>query len=80
MLIGKRVMLHIGKNYQAALGILRPLAEQGFADAQYNFGVSYDRGEGVPQEDKTAVKWLRPAAEGGDSSAKDALKKLKTVV
>ena len=37
--------------------------------AQYNLGVMYDNGDGVPQDYKEAVKWYRLAAEQGDASA-----------
>ena len=50
-------------NYQKALEIFKPLAEQGDARAQYNLGVVYDEGEGVPQDYTEAIKWYRLAAE-----------------
>ena len=37
------------------------LAEQGIAFAQYNLGVMYANGRGVPQNDAEAVKWYRLA-------------------
>jgi TPR repeat protein len=40
-----------------------PLAEQSRADAQYNLGIMYDNGHGVPENDKTSVKWYTKAAE-----------------
>ena len=39
------------------------LAKQGIAEAQYNLGLMYSKGEGVPSDDKEAVKWYRLAAE-----------------
>ena len=56
--------LHAG-DYATALQEWRPLAEQGNADAQYNLGVMYDNGQGVPQDYAEAVKWYRLAAEQG---------------
>jgi Sel1 repeat len=50
-------------DYITALRILRPLADQGDAQAQYNLGVLYDNGLGVPQDDAEAMKWYRKAAE-----------------
>jgi TPR repeat protein len=41
------------------------LAEQGEAYAQYNLGVMYANGEGVPENDAEAVRWYRLAAEQG---------------
>jgi len=38
-------------------------AEQGDAEAQYNLGEAYTKGEGIPQDYAEAVKWTRKAAE-----------------
>ena len=46
-----------------------PLAIQGNSPAQYGLGFMYDYGEGVPEDDKEAVKWYRLAAEQGYASA-----------
>jgi TPR repeat protein len=40
----------------------RLAAEQGDASAQYNLGVMYTNGEGVPKDDVTAARWYRLAA------------------
>ena len=48
---------------------LEPLAEQGDANAQFSLGKIYDYGQGVPRNDKTAVKWYRLAAEQGHAEA-----------
>ncbi len=48
-------------------------AEQGFADAQSNFGIMYDEGYGVPENDAEAVKWYRKSAEQGDVMAQNNL-------
>ena len=58
-----------GGDYATALRELTSLAEQGDAVAQYNLGVLYRDGQGVPQDYKTAVKWTRLAAEQGDADA-----------
>jgi uncharacterized protein len=44
-------------------------AEQGDAVAQYNLGVMYEKGEGVPENDAEAVKWYRKAADQGNADA-----------
>ncbi|MBU4372103.1 MAG: sel1 repeat family protein [Syntrophaceae bacterium] len=49
----------------AALRELKPLAEQGNAEAQFNLGSLYYQGWEVPQDYKEAVKWLRKAADQG---------------
>ncbi len=52
---------------------LRRLAEQGDADAQWNMGVRYHHGDGVPQNDAVAVQWFQRAAEQGYVLAQGAL-------
>ena len=46
---------------------LHSRAEQGNAAAQYNLGVMYDNGEGVPQDYAEAAKSYRLAAEQGEA-------------
>ena len=41
--------------------------------AQFNLGQMYRRGDGVPQDDKTAVKWYTLAAEQGNADAQSNL-------
>ena len=41
----------------------------GDAEAQSNLGLMYYHGDGVPEDDKEAVKWYRKAAEQGDAEA-----------
>jgi len=49
---------------------LRKAAEQGNADAQYDFGVLYANGKGgVPKDHAEALKWFRKAAEQGHAQA-----------
>ena len=40
-------------------------AESGNAKAQYNLGVKYANGQGVPRDDAEAAKWYRLAADQG---------------
>jgi TPR repeat protein len=54
-------------DYATALRLLRPLADQGDAQAQYNLGVLYDNGQGVPQSNAEAMKWYRKAADQGEA-------------
>lgn len=44
-------------------------AVQGESYAQYDLGVIYSQGLGVPQDYNEAVRWYRKAAEQGDSDA-----------
>ena len=52
-------------DYKKALEILKPIAEKGNALAQYNLGVMYANGQGMPQDYTAAVKWYQTAAEQG---------------
>jgi TPR repeat protein len=68
-------------DYKTALRLIRPLAEQGDANAQYNFGVFYDNGLGVPQDRIRAYMWLSLAAmQGRDRAAafRDLVARLMT--
>ena len=60
-------------DYATTLREWEPLAEQGHASAQSNLGTMYHYGEGVPKDDKTALKWYRLAAEQGDAYAQHNL-------
>lgn len=50
-------------DYATALKEWQPLAEQGDANAQYNLGLLYARGQGVTQDYKQALDWYQKAAE-----------------
>ena len=51
----------------------KPLAEQGNERAQHNLGLMYQKGDGVPQDYKEAVRWFRLAAEQGLANAQNNL-------
>ena len=58
------------RDYATAVRLVRHLAEQGDANAQYNLGVFYDNGLGVPQDKVRAYMWLNlSAAQGRDGAA-----------
>ena len=58
------------RDYATAVRLIRPLAEQGDANAQYNLGVLYDNGLGVPQDKVRAYMWFTlSAAQGKDGAA-----------
>ena len=52
-------------DYGIALREFKPLAEQGSAPEQYNLGVMYTKGQGVPQNHPEALRWFRLAADQG---------------
>src|SRR5580765_6299306 len=56
-------------DFATALREWRPLAEQGDARAQYNLGVLYRKGRGVPQDDVQARRWYEKAAAQGQAKA-----------
>ena len=60
-------------DYVLVLEILRPLAAQGVAEAQYQLGFIYHMGKGVAQEYQEAAKWYRLAANQGHAVAQNNL-------
>ncbi len=56
-------------DYATALCEFRPVAEQGDAEAQYNLGLLYDNGWGVPQDYGQARQWFEKAASQGVADA-----------
>ena len=56
-------------NFKTALAEWTPLAEQGHALAQYNLGILYQFGNGVPKNAKAALKWYLKAAEQGHAGS-----------
>ncbi len=60
-------------DYAAAIQLLRPLAESGNSAAQYNLGMMYIQGKGVPQSYAEGAEWYRQAADGGEPDAQRAL-------
>ena len=71
------------RDYATAVRLIRPLAEHGDANAQYNLGVLYDNGLGVPQDRVRAYVWLNLAAMQGRESAatiRDLVARLMTPV
>jgi len=60
-------------DYATALREFKPMAERGDAGAQYNLGVMYANGRGVPRDDAEAAKWFNKATEQGNAKAQYAL-------
>jgi len=56
-------------DYQTALAEWQPLAEEGFADAQFGIGLMYANGFGVSLDDALALKWYLLAADQGHAQA-----------
>lgn len=71
------LVLAANSAFASDIAQLRALAENGYAPAQYNLGIIYDTGEGVPQNHAEAVKWYRIAAQQGDMLARRNLASIR---
>jgi TPR repeat protein len=60
-------------DYETALKLWRPLAEQGDPEAQRSLGQMYDSGRGVAKDDAQATMWYLKAAEQGNAGAQNRL-------
>jgi uncharacterized protein len=67
------VAAYVRGDSETAVRILRPLAEQGDARAQYHLGTLYYAGAGVPQDYAEALKWFRLSADQGNPDGQGAL-------
>src|SRR5690348_18489120 len=63
-------------DYPQALKLLKPLAEKGNVNAQYNVGVMYNEALGVKTDYAEAAKWFKLAAQQGNMYAEVDLGKL----
>lgn len=57
------------QDYAEALKWYHRAAEKGFALAQYNLGLAYDLGHGVPVDERQALRYYLQAAEQGFGAA-----------
>ena len=60
-------------NARQAAEWYRKAAEQGYAEAQYQLGIMYYKGRGVPQDYREAYAWVGLAAAQGYRNANSAL-------
>lgn len=58
---------------ESAAGWFYRAAEQGHAGAQFNLGLLYAEGHGVPRDPAKAVEWFAKAAEQGNVDAQNNL-------
>jgi hypothetical protein len=63
------VAAHKRQDYATAFALMRPLADQGVAKAQYDLGFMYAEGQGVAQDYAEAARWYRLAADQGHVTA-----------
>lgn len=64
---------YLAGDYPQALRILKPLAEQGDAEAQYILGYMYYYGQGVESDPRVARDWINKSAVQGHDKARIAL-------
>jgi len=69
-------LLYLSKDYAGAAGLMRALAGRGHLQAQYVLGYMYYYGQGVPRNEKEAIRWITTAAARGHAKAKKALEVL----
>src|SRR6266404_8217204 len=62
--------------YHDAVKWFRKAAEKGTSWGQFNLGVSYARGQGVPQDNNQAIEWFLKAAEQGEANSQFNLGKM----
>jgi uncharacterized protein len=56
-------------DFETAFKEWQPLADKGDANSQYNLGMLYARGLGLPQDYRKAVEWYEKAAAQGVAAA-----------
>jgi TPR repeat protein len=56
-------------DFDTALKLLRPMADDGNADAQYALGMMYENGQGVKRDHNEAMNLLQKAAQQGNQDA-----------
>ncbi|MES9967885.1 MAG: tetratricopeptide repeat protein, partial [Sedimenticola sp.] len=61
------------RDYQTALDLLKQLAENGNAEAQYELGVTFRNGRLLPRDTGQAAAWFEKAAEQDHADAQYAL-------
>ncbi|WP_229669324.1 tetratricopeptide repeat protein [Legionella impletisoli] len=64
------------QDYRSAFIRLKPEAEKGNPDAQYAVGYMYFYGQGVTEDRKKALFWIKCAAKAGQPDAIAAMKML----
>ena len=60
-------------DFATALKEWQPLADLGNPQAQFNLGLMYSNGRGVPHDNAKAVHWFRKSAEQGKADAQNSL-------
>ncbi len=66
----------MAKEATKAISCYQRAANAGHAGAQYNLGLMYLKGEGVPRDALNGLGWLAKAADGGDAKARALLQRI----
>ncbi len=66
----------VAKEAMKAISCYQRAANAGHAGAQYNLGLTYLKGEGVPRDALYGLGWLAKAADGGDEKAQALLQRI----
>ena len=69
----KAVDAYNREDYKTSYKLILLLAKKGFAQAQYNLGVMYEKGKGVKKNLKKAKKWFKLASNQGLAKAQEKL-------
>ncbi len=69
--------LCVTQSYPRAFLLYHTAANAGHAVSQYNVGVMYEHGHGVPQSDDMACFWYTKASNQGDDDSLSALMDFK---
>ncbi|MBI4985815.1 MAG: sel1 repeat family protein [Rhodocyclales bacterium] len=67
--LGDGLQAYEAGRYGQAIQLLTPLANQSNSQAQFRLGMMHYHGQGVPEDEKLAVYWLRKAAAQGHTEA-----------
>lgn len=66
----------VAKEAMKAISYYQRAANAGHAGAQYNLGLMYLKGEGVPRDALNGLGWLAKAADSGDEKAQALLQRI----
>jgi len=67
--LGDGLQAYDAGRYAQAIKLLVPLANESNSQAQFRVGMMYYLGQGVPEDEKLAVFWLKKAAAQGNTEA-----------
>ncbi|MFQ5757785.1 MAG: tetratricopeptide repeat protein [Acidiferrobacterales bacterium] len=66
----------IAKEAMKAISCYQLAANAGHAGAQYNLGLMYLKGEGIPRDALNGLEWIAKAANNGDKKAHELLQRI----